>query len=316
MPPIAIAAASPDRARVGRDGQDHEQQERGQHELPEERLRLRAGRQRRADVRDVPERGAQERGGGERAGDLREPVRAGTRAREVAREHEGEGHGRVEVRARDVTDRVDHRHDHEPERDRDADVAELAGLRVDHDRAAAGEDQRERADRLGRERADHASSSSATSRCDARVDLVADPAHRLEVLPGRVVELPVLVALARVDRARVAAAHRDDDVGGADGLIGERLRELLAQVDAELAHCLDDRGVDPLARRASRPSGRGPAPCERQLDQRGPSGHPLAAAPALWTHTNETTSASRSATLSLSLLRISTASRSCRECSR
>src|SRR6188508_1141548 len=44
------------------------------------------------------------------------------------------------------------------------------------------------------------------------VDLVANPSHRLEVLSCRVVERPVLVSLAGVDRARVAASHRDDDV--------------------------------------------------------------------------------------------------------
>ena len=44
-------------------------------------------------------------------------------------------------------------------------------------------------------------------------DFIADPPHRLEVLARRVLQLPVLVALAGVDRARVAAAHRDHDVG-------------------------------------------------------------------------------------------------------
>ena len=109
---------------------------------------------------------------------------------------------------------------------------------------------------------------------DAGVDLVADPAHRLDVLPGRVVELPVLVALARVDRAGVAAAHRDHDVGGADDLVGERLRELLAQVDAELAHRLDDGRVDPLAGRAARRADVDAA-LRAELDE--PGGH-LAAA--------------------------------------
>ena len=45
-------------------------------------------------------------------------------------------------------------------------------------------------------------------------------------LPGGVLEHPVLVALAREDRARVAAAHRDHDVGGPDDLVGPRLGEL------------------------------------------------------------------------------------------
>ena len=83
---------------------------------------------------------------------------------------------------------------------------------------------------------------------DALVDLVADAADRLEILAGRVVELPVLVLLAGVDRAGVAAAHRDHDVGGAHDLVGERLRELLAHIDAELVHGLDDGGLISVGR--------------------------------------------------------------------
>ena len=48
---------------------------------------------------------------------------------------------------------------------------------------------------------------------DAGPDLVADRPYGVDALAGGVVELPVLVALAREDRARVAAAHRDHDVG-------------------------------------------------------------------------------------------------------
>ena len=69
----------------------------------------------------------------------------------MAAERKHEADRGVEVRAGDVPDRVDHRHDHEAEGDRDAYVAERAGLGVDHDRAAAGEHERKRADELGRE---------------------------------------------------------------------------------------------------------------------------------------------------------------------
>src|SRR5581483_11439546 len=72
---------------------------------------------------------------------------------EVPRQREGEGDCGVEVRTADVADGVDSDHDHQPEAERDADVAELVRLRVDHDRAAAGEDEREGADRLGCQRA-------------------------------------------------------------------------------------------------------------------------------------------------------------------
>jgi hypothetical protein len=70
----------------------------------------------------------------------------------VAREREGEGDGGVEVGAADVADGVDAEHDHQAERDRDPDVAKLVRLGVDHDRPAAGEDEREGADRLRRQR--------------------------------------------------------------------------------------------------------------------------------------------------------------------
>src|SRR4249919_2323750 len=46
-------------------------------------------------------------------------------------------------------------------------------------------------------------------RPDTLGDLVAYLAHPCQVLAGRVLELPVLVALARIDGAGVAAAHRD-----------------------------------------------------------------------------------------------------------
>ena len=81
---------------------------------------------------------------------------------------------------------------------------------------------------------------------DSLVDLVSDAAHRLEILAGRVVELPVLVALPRVDRTGIAAAHRDHDVRGSHDLVRERLRVLLAHVDAELGHGLDDCGIQIL----------------------------------------------------------------------
>ena len=72
----------------------------------------------------------------------------------------------------------------------------------------------------------------------------------VDALAGGVVELPVLVALARVDRALVAAAHGDDDVGGLDGGVVELLRVGAggAQVDAELGHGLDDGRVDVVGR--------------------------------------------------------------------
>ena len=79
---------------------------------------------------------------------------------------------------------------------------------------------------------------------DATADLVTDRAHGGDPEPGRVVELPVLVALAGEDRAGVTAAHRDDDIGGADDLVGPWLRVLAGDVDADFGHRVDGRRVD------------------------------------------------------------------------
>ncbi len=169
MPPIASRRSLPDRPRVGGDGEDHEHQEGAHHDLPQERLPLGPGRQRRARVGDVAERSAQERSCEERARDLRAPVGDRARPREVAGQREGEGHGRIEVRAADVADRVDPEHDHQPEADRHTHMAELMRLGVHHHRATTREDERERTDRLGNERpresrSGHSGSNSATSR--------------------------------------------------------------------------------------------------------------------------------------------------------
>src|SRR4029453_14999750 len=58
---------------------------------------------------------------------------------------------------------------------------------------------------------------------DAAVDLIADAADHLDGLAGGVLELPVLIALARVDRTGVPAAHGDDHIIGLDRGVGERL---------------------------------------------------------------------------------------------
>ena len=70
-------------------------------------------------------------------------------------------------------------------------------------------------------------------------DLVADRSYGLEVPAGGIFELPVLVPLSRIERARVTAAHRDDHVGRLDDLLGPRLRVLTGDVDADLGHRRD-----------------------------------------------------------------------------
>ena len=140
-----------DGARVGGDGHDHEHQEERSGRSPRgttgRRSRTAASRRRGRRCRARPAGGARPRA----RRDLRGPVErrhASTGSDGRARTRTDR---RVEVRAGDMADRVDHRHDHEPEGDRDAEAAERVRLRVDHDRAAAREDECERAEGLGDE---------------------------------------------------------------------------------------------------------------------------------------------------------------------
>jgi ACR3 family arsenite transporter len=57
---------------------------------------------------------------------------------------------------------------------------------------------------------------------DTTVDVIADGADGFEWLVDGVVDVPVEVPLAGIERAGVAAAHGDDDVCGARDLVGER----------------------------------------------------------------------------------------------
>jgi hypothetical protein len=72
----------------------------------------------------------------------------------------------------------------------------------------------------GQERAD---AQLVEQRADAALQVVTDRAYCGHVEAGRVVEVPVGVPGAGEDGAGVAAAHRDDDVGGAHHLVGPRL---------------------------------------------------------------------------------------------
>ena len=60
-------------------------------------------------------------------------------------------------------------------------------------------------------------------------------------------QVPVDVALAGDVRARVAAAHRDHDVGPLCVGPIEQVRDAVGEIDAELTHHLDDLGVHALA---------------------------------------------------------------------
>src|SRR5690349_7074670 len=82
---------------------------------------------------------------------------------------------------------------------------------------------------------------------DAFFDVVADGAYRLDVLTGRVGQLPVLVTLAGDDGAGITATHRDHHVGGVHDLVGPEFRELAGDVDADLGHRCDCGRVDLVA---------------------------------------------------------------------
>ena len=92
-----------------------------------------------------------------------------------------------------------------------------------------------------------ARSSSATSRSIRAADVVADRAHLVERKPLRVGQVPVDVALAGDVGARVAAAHRDHDVGPLGVGPIEQVRDPVREIDAELPHHLDHLGVHVLA---------------------------------------------------------------------
>src|SRR5690625_1517089 len=79
---------------------------------------------------------------------------------------------------------------------------------------------------------------------DTCLDLVADRSYVGDRLACGVVELPVEVLPAGVDRAGVATAHGDDDVGGAYDVVGQRFGELLGDVETHLGHGCDDGGVE------------------------------------------------------------------------
>ena len=83
---------------------------------------------------------------------------------------------------------------------------------------------------------------------DSPGDLVAGRADLLDRSPFRIRQFPVDVALAGDERAGVAAAHRDDDVGLLCELACEALRAMAGEVDCELAHHFDDRGVNVTVR--------------------------------------------------------------------
>src|SRR5436305_1153445 len=79
---------------------------------------------------------------------------------------------------------------------------------------------------------------------DATPDLVTDRSYRLHTEPCGIIQHPVLVSLARVRRAGVATPHRHHDIDCSQHVIGPRLGNLAADVDADLCHRFDRARVD------------------------------------------------------------------------
>src|SRR4051794_19074270 len=81
---------------------------------------------------------------------------------------------------------------------------------------------------------------------DPAFDLVTDRANRVDALTGGVVEFPVEVALAGEAGADVAAADRDQHVGGFGCLVIEQAWRVRGDVDADFLHGPHRDGVDPV----------------------------------------------------------------------
>src|SRR5215475_8630887 len=81
-------------------------------------------------------------------------------------------------------------------------------------------------------------------RLDATADVIANRADLLDREPGRIGQVPVEITLAGVDRAGVAAAHGDHNVGSLHLVSSKWLGELSGDVEADLGHGLDDGGVE------------------------------------------------------------------------
>src|SRR5579862_1415378 len=93
---------------------------------------------------------------------------------------------------------------------------------------------------------------------DAARDVVANRLHLGERASLRIGQLPVDVALARNDRARVVTG-RDHDIGPVDPLVVEPLRDMVGGVDADLAQRLEYGRVRVFARNAAGRAGLVPA---------------------------------------------------------
>jgi len=79
---------------------------------------------------------------------------------------------------------------------------------------------------------------------NAAIKVVANAPDCRQALAGGIVHFLILVALPRINRTRVAAAHRDHQIGRIHELVREWFRKFLPQVKTKLSHYHDYRLVD------------------------------------------------------------------------
>src|SRR5688572_22031696 len=93
-------------------------------------------------------------------------------------------------------------------------------------------------------------------RRDPVADFVANPPYLLQGLTLRIVERPIISLQPRDIRTLLAASHRHEKKRVAGELFGQFLRPLTGEIDIELAHDLDDFGMNAVARPGPRRNGR------------------------------------------------------------
>lgn len=86
--------------------------------------------------------------------------------------------------------------------------------------------------------------------CYPPLDFVPYRSNFFDRSAGGILERPVLVALAGMDRAGIPASHRHHDIGLTHVRVMKQLRLLVSEVDADLRHGLDRDRVDRAGRLA------------------------------------------------------------------
>jgi hypothetical protein len=73
----------------------------------------------------------------------------------------------------------------------------------------------------------------------ATLDLISDRSYGIHALAGRILEIPILIALSRVVRASIAAAHSDHDISSLDVGVAKQPWLSGSDIDTDLSHNFD-----------------------------------------------------------------------------